>query len=334
MLSLGSKGIEVSKLQKLLNIEITGEFDEHTQAAVKNFQIRAGLRGDGIVGPKTKKALKSRLGEVSADEVRSSSVEFEDADYTTDLSETGASRLIHEDMMPSDEYVSDKGTFKTKKYIFIHHTAGWNNPFKTVQDWANDNRGRVGTHYVIGGINVKNHDSQHDGKIVKCIPDEYFAYHLGGYKKHGIDPYMHKHSVGIEICNFGWLSEHDGHYYTYTGQEVPEEYVCDLGYKFRGHRYYHKYTDEQITSLKYLIELLSEQFDIDIYNGLQERLETMHPRDAFDYYEEAVHGEVYGLLSHTNVRADKTDVSPQEHLITMIQHLNNRGSQSEYFSAG
>lgn len=332
MLSIGSEGYEVTVLQRLLGVNITGEFDEYTQAAVKNFQLRTGMKADGSVDKRTYNTILNRLGHDEEEKVKPKYFDEEDFDYTTDLSETDVAIPIIEEMMPSDEYVSDQGRIKDKKYIFLHHTAGWSNPFKTINDWATDSRGRIGTHYVVGGINIKNNDNQHDGKIVKCIPDDYFAYHLGGYKRHGIDRYMHKHSIGIEICNFGWLTEKNGNYYTYTGQIVDPEYVEDLGYKFRGYRYYHRYTDEQVSSLKYLIELLSEQFDINIYNGLQERLINMHPGDAFDWYEEAVHGEVHGLLSHTNVRRDKTDVSPQEHLVKMINSLNNRGSQSEFFT--
>ena len=39
-----------------------------------------------------------------------------------------------------------------KKYIVLHHTAGRHNPFKRIYHWARDQRGRVGTNYVIGGL--------------------------------------------------------------------------------------------------------------------------------------------------------------------------------------
>lgn len=64
-LRTGSKGPEVKKLQELLNttlllnppLKIDGDFGRATNAAVKRFQAEKGLGIDGIVGPKTHKAL-------------------------------------------------------------------------------------------------------------------------------------------------------------------------------------------------------------------------------------------------------------------------------------
>lgn len=59
----GSNGDEVEELQALLNakyganLEIDGVYGAKTEAAVKAFQSAHGLAADGIVGPKTRKAL-------------------------------------------------------------------------------------------------------------------------------------------------------------------------------------------------------------------------------------------------------------------------------------
>jgi len=331
MLVLGEKGLDVVIIQQLLGVEPSGEYDEHTQAAVKNFQLRVGEPATGNADNKTLELILKRLGS-DIDTTVNDEVQVEDLEATTDLAEITATVTIDEYLLPDDEYVTDQGEILDKKYIIIHHTAGGADPFKTIDDWANDARGRIGTQYIIGGIDIRDRDAENDGRIVKCIPDEYFAFHLGGYKSHNIDRFMHKHSIGIEICNFGWLTERDGEFYTYTGQLIDTEYVDDLGFAFRGHRYWHKYTEEQISSLQFLIESLSETYNIDIYNGLKERLESSHPGDAFEFYEEAVHGEIRGLLSHTSIRKDKTDVSPQAHLVEMIQNLNNMGLDESDFS--
>ena len=62
ILTEGSSGACVSKLQKLLNtfgagLAVDGDFGPGTAAAVRNFQASKGLTADGIVGPATKKAL-------------------------------------------------------------------------------------------------------------------------------------------------------------------------------------------------------------------------------------------------------------------------------------
>jgi hypothetical protein len=59
----GSQGDEVADLQTILNarygadLEVDGNFGKATEAAVKAFQKANGLTADGVVGPKTWKAL-------------------------------------------------------------------------------------------------------------------------------------------------------------------------------------------------------------------------------------------------------------------------------------
>lgn len=64
LLLLGSRGPEVSALQQKLNglgqgVRLTadGRFGLQTQAAVKAFQQRNNLKADGVVGPRTARAL-------------------------------------------------------------------------------------------------------------------------------------------------------------------------------------------------------------------------------------------------------------------------------------
>lgn len=66
LLSLGSTGEEVEKLQKLinklfkLNLEIDGDFGVETDKAVRLAQKNLGVTVDGIVGPETLKALAEK----------------------------------------------------------------------------------------------------------------------------------------------------------------------------------------------------------------------------------------------------------------------------------
>ncbi|MDE5653764.1 MAG: N-acetylmuramoyl-L-alanine amidase [Muribaculaceae bacterium] len=53
----GSKGSEVTLLQKMLNIQADGIFGPLTEEAVRDFQQKSRLVVDGIVGPKTWGAL-------------------------------------------------------------------------------------------------------------------------------------------------------------------------------------------------------------------------------------------------------------------------------------
>lgn len=307
---------KICKIQQVLGFEETGILDEHTKAGIKNFQLKMGYKATGELDSITYEAFSKRH---NLDSVQ---VSQSDTDVTTDLSETDVAYKISESFLSKDEYVTQYGKIKTRKHIFLHHTSGWNNPYDTIHDWETDSRGRIGAHYVIGGVNIKTGDDKYNGEIVKCIPDDYFAWHLGSTSTHGINFEMHKTSIGIEICNFGWLTQKNGKYYTYTGQEIPAKYVEDLGFKFRGYQYWHKFTDAQIDSLYNLLVMLGKKYSINLSKGLAERLLKMTPNDAFEHSKDILSGKITGILSHSNVRKDKWDVPPQRNLIEMLKKFS------------
>lgn len=291
----------VKAIQEVLGIKQDGDFGPTTEKHVKNFQSNHGLKADGVVGSIT----AAKMG-VDLDE-------FLDTDLT-DIGSEG-STIITKNYLDKGQYVSGP---TEKSYLFLHHTAGWNNPINTIRSWNGDSRGRIATQFVIGGISIKNGDSAWDGKIYECFPDTGYAYHLGknGSKK------LHPHSVGIEICNFGQLTKKGDKYYNYVKREVPADQVCDLGYEFRGYQYWHKYTDNQIEAVRDLILEISRRHpQIDITKGLKAWLETEEPKDAFDFKDDAYYGKVEGILTHTNTRKDKFDCFPQPELIEMLKSL-------------
>jgi peptidoglycan hydrolase-like protein with peptidoglycan-binding domain len=63
VLNQGSDGPDVRTLQSILDargygpLEVTGQFDAATGAAVRRFQREAGLQTDGVVGPETRPKL-------------------------------------------------------------------------------------------------------------------------------------------------------------------------------------------------------------------------------------------------------------------------------------
>ena len=132
-----------------------------------------------------------------------------------------------------------------------------------------------------------------------------------------------KLSGGVELNNFGYLKKKGDKYYTYVNTEVKPEYVCDLGYKFRGHQYWHAYTDKQIESLRLLILHLRDIYPkMDLVNGLPKLLKDgVHPKDAFEFNTDAYNAKQFGLWTHTNVRKDKFDCFPQPELVEMLKQL-------------
>ena len=142
LLKEGSRGQEVTELQQALAINADGIFGAGTRTAVESYQQKNGLLVDGIVGPQTLAAIR-------------------EANATTDNSEKVYSPyqglLVNKYFLPEGEY---KEGPTQKEYLFLHHTAGWNNPYKTVDGWAKDNRGTIATEFVLGGRSVRSDDDR------------------------------------------------------------------------------------------------------------------------------------------------------------------------------
>jgi len=290
ILKLGSKGEDVKKLQEYLDLKVDGEFGPMTERAVKDFQRKHIISVDGVVGKKTWEAM----GYVS-----------------TDLSENknqAKGLEIKQHFLPIGEYKSQK---TKKEWVFLHHTAGWENPIKTIDAWANDKRGPIATEFVLGGQNIRTCDKTYDGVMVQAFPTGHYAWHLGtGSNK------LHSCSVGLEVCNFGQLK--DGK--TYVGTVAHQAQIVKLAKPFRGHQFWHKYSDLQITGIKDWLLFIADRDDIDIRKGL---VELIHKKgaDAFDHFDLSLVEKTRGLWTHTNVRKDKVDMFPQPELIDMLLTL-------------
>jgi len=291
ILKLGSKGENVKLLQRFLKLKDDGDFGPKTVAAVKKWQKANGLTDDGIVGPKT----WDLMGLASTD--LSETVEF-----TNDL-------IINKSYLKESEYV--KGPIKPE-YIFLHHTAGWHNPYNVISAWNRDNRGRIATEFVLGGQSVLGNDNKYDGEIVQAFPKGNWASHLGATGS----SHMHKNSVGIEVCNFGYLVSGK----TYTNHVADESQVVTLKKAFKKFKTWHKYSDKQISQLRDLILFIGNRDSIDVREGLP-KLIKQNGEKAFDFSNEAYKGNVKGLLTHTNVRKDKFDMFPQQELLDMLVSL-------------
>jgi len=293
----GCTGENVRAVQEILGIENDGIFGPITEGFVKDFQKSKGLFPDGIIGPKTWVLLQVA---------------------TTDQSEksedNGFNEIqINEHFLPKGEYL--EGPTK-KEYLFLHHTAGWHNPYKCIDNWGRDNRGRIATEFVIGGPSITNTNFEHDGEIVKCIPDGGYGWHLG---KNG-NQSMHTNSVGIEVCNFSYLKKSEDKYFCYAKYEVDPAQVVELSTPFHNKRYWHKYSDRQIESLRKLILFIADRDNIDVRAGLPPLIKQKGA-DAFAWNVDAYYGRVKGLWAHSNTNRHKSDMFPQENLLTMLTEL-------------
>lgn len=305
--------LSIKSIQAALKIPESGIYDDFTEAAVRNYQLRNSLTPSGIVDNETASVL---LPEVTTPE----ETIVPEITPTTDLSEI--------DPFTIKQYRLKRGQFLTgptkKEWIFLHHTAGWENPYRVVDDWAQDSRGPVGTHFVIGGRHCQTLTDKYDGDVLQCFDYENYGWHNGL----GSSP-LQINSIGIELCNFGFVTKSStGDYLSYVGKRVAESEIVDLGSNWRGYRYFHRYTERQLKSLDALIRKIGEDQGIDVRFGLQQRLKKMNKFDAFNYDASILSKKPKGLFVHANVAGpnkygnfEKWDLFPQDELIDLIMSL-------------
>lgn len=289
----GSQGDGVKQIQIALGLYPDGVFGPQTENAVMVFQAKNGLFSDGVVGKKTLEILNCNF----------------DTDLTS-VRNFGMALDIDEYYLPKGEYLN--GDYKND-YIVLHHTAGGANPRAVVDCWGKDSLGKVATEFIVGGQNCNTGNTRYDGQIVRAFPEGCQGYHLGASGS----SYMNTHSVGIEMCNFGYVDNGK----TYTGATVNPEQIVSLNVPFRGYLHWHKYSDEQLKVVRDLLLYIADRDNIDLHEGLYKWIKSEGAIKAFDYHVDAYKGNVKGLLTHTNIRKDKFDCSPQPNLVDMIMSL-------------
>ena len=289
----GSIGEQVKQIQKALGLKADGIFGKGTEEAVKNFQKANGLTPDGKVGPKTLEKLMEQM----------------DTDLTT-IIKPNTFLDIKEYHLPKTEYVN--GKYKNE-YIILHHTAGHDDPKAVVDCWAKDSLGRVATEFVIGGKRCTDGRSLYDGQIVRTYPEGNQGYHIGASGS----SYMNIHSVGIEVCNIGWVKGGKA----YQGSIVQPDQIVTLKEPFRGYLSWQKYTDKQLQALHDLLLYIAKRDNIDLHTGIYKWIKLEGAAKAFDFHQDAYSGRVKGLITHANIRKDKFDMSPQPNLVDMILTL-------------
>jgi peptidoglycan hydrolase-like protein with peptidoglycan-binding domain len=302
LLKIGSTGDLVKRVQQIVGVTADGSFGPKTAEAVKKWQSTNGLTADGLVG-------RGTLGKMGLLDSGTSTSNTSSNLYTKKSYTTSNGLEIVEYFMPEDEY--KKGPIKAE-WLFLHHTAGWHNPYNVIKQWDADKNGPISTEFVMGGPSVRGNDTQYDGELVQAFPAGNWGFHLG---KNGSQK-MHINSIGIEVCNFGYVK--DGK--TYAGAAVDTNQIVTLAKPFRGHSTWHRYSDKQIENLKLWMEFIAERDGIDIRAGLP-ALVKQKGADAFEFNEDAYFGKIKGVWTHTNTRKDKFDMFPQQELLDMLVSL-------------
>lgn len=220
-------------------------------------------------------------------------------DKVTHLDQVIETPLIIKDMfLNKGQWVNEK---VNKTQIVVHHSVG--SSVQSLFNWWNMSKERVATALSI----------DKDGTIYRHFPEDEWAYHLyinaktnrvgTGLKRFAIQ--REKDSIGIELINAGGLIKKDKWYSSYNS---PVEDVYEIDY--RGFKAFEKYTDEQMRSLKKLIEHLSNKFNIPITNL------------TFDINDDALKGKP-GVYGHINYRSEKSDPYEYPPLINLIKELKD-----------
>jgi len=166
-----------------------------------------------------------------------------------------------------------------KTQIVLHHTVS--STFHSTFSWWQETSEHVGTSYVI----------DKNGDIYETFRPQYWAWHLGLG-----DISLEKKSIGIELVNESHL----------TKRENGDMYWLDNTAKYRsihfekewrGHKYWATYSQPQFFATIDLVKHLTNKFNI------EKNIITHH-----DYDKSLV--DFNGIISHCNVRGDKTDLSP------------------------
>lgn len=179
--------------------------------------------------------------------------------------------------LPETEYYSEE---VKKEQIYLHHTVS--RTAASARNWWVQDGIHVATAYIV----------DKDGTIYENFNPHYWSYHLK------VGKHVEKKSIGIEIVNEGWLTKKYNTYYWFDGKAIYRGEVHQLETPWREQEYFAAYTEEQVKSTAILTKYLSYNFNIPF-----EFVEN------FDY-DKDIKNNFKGILSHCNVRKDKTDISP------------------------
>lgn len=204
--------------------------------------------------------------------------------------------------LPKGEFMDEVAS---KKSLVFHHTAGSKSPENVVSGWSHDDRGPIGTAYVIG----------YDGSIIQCFDDSKWAFALG--VKQANYRQLEKQAVQIELCSWGVLRKLGNDYINDYGGKVDPSEVCVLDTPFKGSKYYHKYSDAQIASLKELVMQICEK------HGIKGSLSITD----FSLSTQALQG-AGGFWTHNSFRKDKTDIYPDPRILETFK----KGWHAKYSS--
>lgn len=182
--------------------------------------------------------------------------------------------------LPPAQYIAEA---TTKTGIVLHHTVG--GTAKSTVDYWKSTTDRIATAFII----------ERDGTVYQCFDPHYWAYQIGM----GSNDVDNKRFIGIEMASAGAVVQKRGKFYDTFNNAVKPEHVYDNGTPYRGFRYFAAYNEAQIAAQIELIEYLLKLFPT---------IPRHTPQDHTGYLPSWKN--FGGIVSHTHLRTDKSDVHP------------------------
>lgn len=310
VLMLKMSGEDVRYMQKKLKElgfhkgRVDGNFGQDTLVSVSNFQRESGFKSDGIVSLRTWSKINN-YEETVVNTIK---------DIPYDISYvTKDSLKIYDSKIEKDLFYNKK---TKKNTIWLKNTMSYLNPLDYIGNWEsyedrdkdgnlNGDNLKTSIHYTIGGFSKEN--TNWDGKVIKNFDDNYWSYHspfLSTTKR------LNQMSISIELCNLGPLVNINDKFYTKSGLLVEDSEVVNID--FRGYKYWHRYTDSQIESLRKLLIYLIEKHDIDVNK-------SNFDNNWFEFHKKW--NSVSGLRTDSQISYGKIGINPQEEIIQMLKSL-------------
>jgi len=201
------------------------------------------------------------------------------------------------------------GQYLTQEYEkfsqFLHHTVSTN--AMSAWRWWNSTPERVGTPFII----------DRDGSIIECFDPKMWAYHLGIKKD---DNWHEMHSINIELVSAGPIYSEKGEFRFYPLWPnkmrytiIPDEEVYIFDKPWKGFKYWHAYSENQLESLKWLIGKNTIDFP---KLGFENEIKTI-----FEFNPKVIKDHLPGIWTHCTVREDKSDPFPYPPLIRALKEV-------------
>lgn len=277
----------------LFRDNISGYYGQSTLMSVSNFQKKSRLKITGEVNIQTWSELTK--------------VKNIDIDKNRLIIKTNNNLEI----FALDEKVDYYEDESLKRNIVISNSGVGYNPKEVVNFWKpiynNSKKLLKSSHFLIGRENSEIKD--HDGIVFRAFDDKYWSYSFLSDKLTDV--------ISIDICNLGPLVLIDGNFYNLMGCLVSSDEVLELD--FLGYNYYHRYTDNQLESLKKLLKYLQSKHGIQI-NRSSYTEDGIIPYYDNDWFSN-INLENNGIKTRNNYTNSLFGLTPQKEVVDMLNSI-------------